>query len=142
MDDQYRHRLGVLNVHFALRQRLRRDERLPDEFSEPLIFHLDNIQGHVEPGIESGAAGKAAAGYIEAAVELCAAGSIDAIATAPINKRALYLGGYTFPGYTAVYTVVLNLLVAIVLTPVFNAMSSQRAPVDETVAADYHDAVN
>jgi 4-hydroxythreonine-4-phosphate dehydrogenase len=79
---------------------VRRDERLPDQISQPLIFHLDNIQGHVEPGIESGAAGKAAAGYIEAAVELCAAGSIDAIATAPINKRALFLGGYTFPGHT------------------------------------------
>ena len=38
--------------------------------------------------------------YIEAAVELCAAGSIDAIATAPINKRALFLGGYSFPGHT------------------------------------------
>src|SRR5262249_30312717 len=44
--------------------------------------------------------GKAAAGYIESAVELCAAGSIDAIATAPINKRALFLAGYGFPGHT------------------------------------------
>jgi len=79
---------------------VRYDERLPDRFSDTVIFHLDNIQGHVEPGIESGDAGKAAAGYIEAAVELCAAGSIDAIATAPINKRALYLGGYSFPGHT------------------------------------------
>ena len=33
-------------------------------------------------------------------MELCAAGSIDAIATAPINKRALFLGGYSFPGHT------------------------------------------
>ena len=79
---------------------VRRDERLPDQGDEPVIFHLDNIQGHVEPGIESGAAGRAAAGYIEAAVELCAAGDIDAIATAPINKRALFLGGYSFPGHT------------------------------------------
>jgi 4-hydroxythreonine-4-phosphate dehydrogenase len=79
---------------------IRRDERLPAQVGAPLIFHLDNIQGHVEPGIESGAAGKAAAGYIEAAVELCAAGEIDAIATAPINKRALFLGGYSFPGHT------------------------------------------
>ena len=79
---------------------VRRDERLPDQGTEPVIFHLDNIQGHVEPGIESGAAGKAAAAYIEAAVELCAAGDIDAIATAPINKRALFLGGYSFPGHT------------------------------------------
>src|SRR5438309_2936286 len=81
-------------------QIVRYDERLPDYVNEPIIFHLDNIQGHVEPGIESGAAGKAAGGYIEAAVELCAAGAIDAIATAPINKRALFLGGYSFPGHT------------------------------------------
>src|SRR5438309_8305723 len=81
-------------------QIVRHDERLPDQISEPVIFHLDNIRGHVEPGIESGAAGKAAAGYIEVAVELCAAGSIDAMATAPINKRALFLGGYSFPGHT------------------------------------------
>ncbi len=79
---------------------VRYDERLPDRLSDPIIFHLDNIQGHVEPGIESGDAGKAAGGYIEAAVDLCAAGSIDAIATAPINKRALFLGGYSFPGHT------------------------------------------
>ena len=32
------------------------------------------------------------------------------------------LAGYTFPGYAAFYTVILNLVVAIVLTPVFNAM--------------------
>jgi 4-hydroxythreonine-4-phosphate dehydrogenase len=79
---------------------VRRGEPFPDPITSPLIFHLDNIEGHVDPGIESGSAGKAAAGYIEAAVELCAAGSIDAIATAPINKRALFLGGYSFPGHT------------------------------------------
>src|SRR5438093_1282661 len=79
---------------------VRRGERLPERPSGPVIFHLNNIDGHVAPGIESGAAGRAAAGYIEAAIELCAAGSIDAIATAPINKRALFLGGYSFLGHT------------------------------------------
>ena len=79
---------------------IRREEPFPDELTEPVIYHLDNIVGFIEPGIESGAAGKAAAGYIEAAVELCAAGNVDAIATAPINKRALFLGGYSFPGHT------------------------------------------
>ncbi len=79
---------------------VRRGESLPNNFNYPLIYHLDNISGYIEPGIESGAAGRAAAGYIEAAVELCAAGSLDAIATAPINKRALFLGGYSFPGHT------------------------------------------
>lgn len=79
---------------------IRRGEPIPAHLTEPVIFHLDNISGFIEPGLESGAAGKAAAGYIEAAVELCAAGSVDAIATAPINKRALFLGGYSFPGHT------------------------------------------
>src|ERR1051326_2013679 len=79
---------------------IRTGESFPDELSEPVIYHLDNISGFIEPGIESGAAGKAAGEYIEAAVELCAAGSIAAIATAPINKRALFLGGYSFPGHT------------------------------------------
>jgi len=48
----------------------------------------------------------------------------------------LVIGGYTFPGYTALYTVVLNLVLTIVLTPVFNAMGGRRS--DATVAADYY----
>jgi SSS family solute:Na+ symporter len=50
----------------------------------------------------------------------------------------LAFAGHTFPGYTAVYTVVLNLIVAIVLTPLFNAMSGKAVRFDETVAADYY----
>jgi SSS family solute:Na+ symporter len=47
----------------------------------------------------------------------------------------LAFAGFTVPGYTALYTVILNLVVAIVLTPLFRLMSA--APVDDTVAADY-----
>ena len=47
----------------------------------------------------------------------------------------LVIAGHGFPGYTALYTVILNLIVATVLTPVFNGMSKAR--VDETSAADY-----
>ncbi|HKO35851.1 MAG TPA: hypothetical protein VJV21_05190, partial [Pyrinomonadaceae bacterium] len=52
---------------------VRQGERLPPKPKAPIIFHLDNLNGFVEPGIESGIAGKAAASYIEAAVNLCAA---------------------------------------------------------------------
>jgi 4-hydroxythreonine-4-phosphate dehydrogenase len=79
---------------------VRRGEPLPEAADAPVIYHLDNVAGTVEPGVESGEAGRAAAEYIEAAVELCAAGACDAISTAPINKRALFLGGYSFPGHT------------------------------------------
>ncbi len=79
---------------------VRRGEPFPEDAAGPVIYHLDNITGTVAPGVESGAAGRAAAEYIEAAVELCGAGAVDAISTAPINKRALFLGGYSFPGHT------------------------------------------
>jgi hypothetical protein len=35
------------------------------------------------------------------------------------------------------YTVILNLIVAIVLTPILNTVSSKRTPMDATVPADY-----
>jgi SSS family solute:Na+ symporter len=53
------------------------------------------------------------------------------------NTFPLHVGDHTFPGYSAVYSVLLNLLVAVVLTPVFNALSAQKTRVDQTVAADY-----
>jgi SSS family solute:Na+ symporter len=56
-----------------------------------------------------------------------------------VNFGAAYtltLGGYSFPGYTAFYTVLLNLVLAIVLTPVFNAMGGKQ--VDETAPSDYY----
>src|SRR5678815_4760814 len=65
---------------------IRTEESFPDDLSEPVIYHLDNISGLIEPGIESGAAGKAAAGYIEAAVELCAAGNVDALSLIHISE--------------------------------------------------------
>jgi solute:Na+ symporter, SSS family len=44
--------------------------------------------------------------------------------------------GHTFPGYTAFYTLLLNLVVAVVLTVILNAISGRQAK-DETLAADY-----
>jgi solute:Na+ symporter, SSS family len=49
---------------------------------------------------------------------------------------ALAIFGWKFPGYTALYMLVLNLAIAIVLTPLFNLLSSKRT--DETAPADYH----
>jgi solute:Na+ symporter, SSS family len=48
----------------------------------------------------------------------------------------LVIAGHGFPGYSALYTVILNLVVTILLSALFNAMSRTRT--DETVMADYH----
>jgi SSS family solute:Na+ symporter len=48
----------------------------------------------------------------------------------------LVLGGVALPGYTALYTLIINIAVAIVLTLVFRAMGA-KGSADETAAADY-----
>jgi solute:Na+ symporter, SSS family len=63
-------------------------------------------------------------------------GTLMAIETQLSNTYPLVVGQYTFPGYTAVYTVILNLLVAVILTPVFNTMGARNLP-DQTKASDY-----
>jgi solute:Na+ symporter, SSS family len=65
------------------------------------------------------------------------AGTAMAIAADLSPTYPLAIGGYVFPGYSAFYTVILNLIVAVVLTPLFNAASARHLPRDETVAADY-----
>jgi hypothetical protein len=55
-----------------------------------------------------------------------------------VNYAAAYplgFAGYTLPGYSAFYTVILNLVIAAVLTPAFKVMGAKT--VDTTMAADY-----
>jgi SSS family solute:Na+ symporter len=66
------------------------------------------------------------------------AGTAMAVAAQLAPTYPLAFAGHVFPGYTAFYTLILNLALAIVLTPVFNTLSAGRVRVDETVAADYH----
>jgi len=63
-------------------------------------------------------------------------GTMMAFSTQLSNTYPLIIGAYTFPGYTAVYTVILNLLVAVLLTPVFNGLGARNAP-DQTQPGDY-----
>jgi solute:Na+ symporter, SSS family len=49
---------------------------------------------------------------------------------------ALAVGTFTFPGYSALYAVIINLVLTVVLTPLFNLASGGSA--DETVASEYH----
>jgi SSS family solute:Na+ symporter len=66
------------------------------------------------------------------------AGTQMAIATKLTPTFPLVIGSYTFPGYTAVYTVILNLVIAVLLTPVFNGLGARSASPDATAATDYH----
>jgi 4-hydroxythreonine-4-phosphate dehydrogenase len=56
--------------------------------------------GRVLSQIEAQVAGRYAAAAVERAVELALSGEVDAIVTAPAEKRALHLAGCRYPGHT------------------------------------------
>jgi 4-hydroxythreonine-4-phosphate dehydrogenase len=55
-------------------------------------------------GEESAAAGAAAVEYVYCACDLALAGTVDGIVTAPLNKAAMNLAGYTYAGHTELLT--------------------------------------
>lgn len=75
-------------------------DSLPLHAEVPVLYDLPNLPSSLIFGQEQAVAGRAAGEYIEAAIQLCLAGQIEAMTTAPINKKALHLGGYQFPGHT------------------------------------------
>ena len=64
------------------------------------VYDLHNLKDEIMVGEDAAPTGRAAAEYIEAAVNLWREKKIDAIATAPISKKAIVLGGYNYPGHT------------------------------------------
>ena len=66
----------------------------------PVLDPLPQPLGPFTPGKVSHETGAAQAVYVEEAVERALDGSIAAIVTAPINKEAINLAGYAYPGHT------------------------------------------
>ncbi|MBX6342799.1 MAG: 4-hydroxythreonine-4-phosphate dehydrogenase PdxA [Thermomicrobiaceae bacterium] len=54
----------------------------------------------IPPGQERAAAGRAAVEYVVRATDLALAGAVDAVVTAPLNKAAMHLAGFPYPGHT------------------------------------------
>jgi solute:Na+ symporter, SSS family len=63
------------------------------------------------------------------------AGSAMFVAANLTPTYALAVGSFTFPGYSALYALIINLALTLVLTPLFNLVSGSSA--DETLAAEY-----
>jgi 4-hydroxythreonine-4-phosphate dehydrogenase len=79
------------------------DEIRPDEIDDSAIWVLDLRNRPIESltrGKVDAVNGKAAFEYVDRAVSLALKSQIDAIVTAPLNKEAMHLGGYKYPGHT------------------------------------------
>ena len=66
----------------------------------PVVHVATKNQDQIVDGKESPAGGEAAYRYVEKAVELCLAGDISVIVTAPLNKAAMHSAGHHFDGHT------------------------------------------
>jgi 4-hydroxythreonine-4-phosphate dehydrogenase len=92
--------LNEMNERFGTGLRLVKFAEKEPEIGAILVVDLDNLDGPIEIGKESAVAGRASGQYIVRAVAMWNEGQLDAIATAPISKRSLAMGGYDFPGHT------------------------------------------
>jgi len=67
---------------------------------QPLDADVQIVGGWEDGAPTEVEAGRAAAQGIEAAARLALSGEVDAIVTGPVNKAALHVAGYRFPGIT------------------------------------------
>jgi 4-hydroxythreonine-4-phosphate dehydrogenase len=66
----------------------------------PLLDLANADPADVPVGVESAAGGRAAVEAVFRACDLTMAGETDAVVTAPLNKAAMHMAGFTYPGHT------------------------------------------
>lgn len=120
--------------------RVTKISEVSDASSDPGVISVLDVSGlpaDLPFGEVSSAAGEACYRYLVRAVELAEAGQIDAICTAPINKRALQDAGHMFPGHT-------ELLAALTHTPEVSMMlqSPQLRVIHVTTHVGLRDAID
>jgi len=66
----------------------------------PLLDLADADPAAIPVGVESAAGGRAAVEAVFRACDLTMAGETDAVVTAPLNKAAMHMAGFRYPGHT------------------------------------------
>jgi 4-hydroxythreonine-4-phosphate dehydrogenase len=105
--------VGPAAVALATRDRLRLPVRLTLVTSEdalagaapdgvPVLSISDEPAERFPVGEVCAASGRAAVMAVEKAARLALAGKVDALVTAPLNKEAMQLAGYSYPGHTEI----------------------------------------
>ena len=94
----------ILGLNITPRAELRIIERVADaRFAPGVINVIDEPLADVDalqPGVVQAQAGDLAYRCIKRATELAMSGDVKAIATAPLNKEALFMAGHHYPGHT------------------------------------------
>jgi 4-hydroxythreonine-4-phosphate dehydrogenase len=77
--------------------------------------HADVSVGEWRPGGDAALGGALAGKAIERAVQMAMHGEVDGIVTAPLDKSALFAGGFDFPGHTEMLAALTNSATAMML---------------------------
>jgi 4-hydroxythreonine-4-phosphate dehydrogenase len=65
------------------------------------LLDLENVDaGRLVMGVPQAMAGRASVEFVLRATDMALVGEVDAIVTAPLNKEAMNMGGYNYPGHT------------------------------------------
>jgi 4-hydroxythreonine-4-phosphate dehydrogenase len=76
----------------------------PGAATGPAVLDLHCVEAAaVVPGREDPRCGDAAFRYVIAAIEAGLAGTIEAVATGPLNKEAMHAAGHKYPGHTEIF---------------------------------------
>lgn len=74
------------------------------EIAEPSVLDFNAISlEDFQPGAINAATGRAGYTYVDRAIDAALAGQVVAVSTAPLNKEALSLAGFNYPGHTEIF---------------------------------------
>ena len=104
---------------------------------------IDDSIGEWERAGDAARAGALSGLAIERAVELAQSGQVDGIVTAPIEKSALFAGGYDFPGHTEMLAELTHSRVAMMLASakLRVVLATTHLPLREVIRALTRDVI-
>lgn len=74
------------------------------KLDQPTVLDLELLKAdEVSPGVLGAHTGAAAYTYVNAAIDAALAGEVVAVSTAPLNKEAMSMAGFHFPGHTEIF---------------------------------------
>ncbi len=92
----------VIGDHWVLARAMEvtgvRVDFAPEGF--PRLIDVGNVDHRLQWGKVQATAGAAAGQFVERGAQEALAGRVDALATAPLSKEALWRAGYRYPGHT------------------------------------------
>jgi 4-phospho-D-threonate 3-dehydrogenase / 4-phospho-D-erythronate 3-dehydrogenase len=92
--------IKALRLKLNVRRVDGRETTLPRRGTVAVLDPLEAPLRTFKPGIAASETGAASVAFIKKAVELAQSGCIDGMVTAPINKEAINMAGYRYPGHT------------------------------------------